>query len=55
MRTAPEFQAAGGGPMRKLDEIVLWACIGVIAVLAFLGGLLTAVFTVWIFLFNGGA
>ena len=49
------FTGVGCVKVRKLDEIVLWACIGVVAVLAFLGGLLTAVFTVWIFLFNGGA
>lgn len=27
--------------MRKLDEIVLWACIFVIAILSFLGGMIT--------------
>lgn len=31
----------GGDYMRKFDEIVFWACILVIAILAFLGGMLT--------------
>ena len=40
--------------MRKRDEIVLWACIVVIVILAFLGGALTTIFTVWVLFFHGG-
>lgn len=40
--------------MRNKDEIMLWACLFLVAVLAFLGGVLTVVFAVWVFCFNGG-
>lgn len=40
--------------MKRYDKIVFYACCLVLLLMGFAGGVITAIFTIWILFFNGG-